>query len=134
MNKQSEAATIAAGVYGIPKFGFMAGTLLNNSTPRPLRMRSPFRPTDKLCENDTAPTGHLSGGAERRKMDRKGIMLVLEQERDKHNMTLQEWASHLNIPLSSYSGWIYGYREPGIERLIQLLDNAGYELTVRRKK
>ena len=66
-------------------------------------------------------------------MDTRQIMLVLEQERAKAGKTLQEWADWLDVPISSYNGWLYRYREPGAEHLMRVLDKAGYELIVRRK-
>ena len=66
-------------------------------------------------------------------MDTKQIMLVLEQERAKAGMTVQKWADHLDLPLGTYNGWLYGYREPGLERMLTAMDKAGYELVARRK-
>ncbi len=115
---------------------------LNNSPP--VANASPFRnPTSSKahgvihraasCDEDTAPTGNLFGDAERRIMDTRQIMLVLEQERAKAGMTVQKWADYLDMPLGTYNGWLYGYREPGLERMLTAMDKAGYELVARRK-
>lgn len=60
-------------------------------------------------------------------------MRVMEQERAKTEMTIPEWAEHLDMPLGTYNGWLYGYREPRIEGMIRMLDKVGYELVARRK-
>ena len=66
-------------------------------------------------------------------MDSKGIVFALEQERMKTGMSIAKWADYISVPLSSYNGWIYGYRKPALCSVVTAMENAGLELIVRRK-
>ena len=84
-------------------------------------------------DDDTAPTGSLSGDAERRTMTTKEILMEIEKERVKSGKTLQDFEDEHGIAKSTYQGWLYRYRTPNLETLIPFLDKIGMELIVRRK-
>ena len=60
----------------------------------------------------------------------KEIVFALEQERARRGLTIDAWAEYLDMPRTSYCGWIYFRRRPSLERLMKVLHKAGFKLAV----
>jgi len=66
-------------------------------------------------------------------MTPKEAIDLLEKERYKRGMTILEFSAEIDISMSTYAHWIYHDQRPKAGMLFYTLENAGFEIIIRRK-
>lgn len=66
-------------------------------------------------------------------MTAKEALLMLENERYRRGMSIVDFTTEINIPMSTYAHWIYHNQRQKAALLFSALDKAGFEIRIGRK-